>query len=130
MDKKLWYFDCIGEVYWVGNQSDALYFIDGCEEGRKWRSYSPTPDFNLFYEALDTFLVTLPGKWDAVVGDVLWFKDGRALHLGIVTHTNPYYVIHASLSKEKVMHEAVRNSGTVLRSFRYPKVQEALASNG
>ena len=131
VDKKFWYFDCIGEVYWVGHEADALYFVDGCEEGKKWRSYPPEPSFEVFYEALDTFLITLPRKHDAQVADILWFRDQRSLHLGIVTHVHPsYYVVHASLNRGKVMHEAVRNSGAVLRSFRYPKVQEALDSNG
>ena len=131
VDKKYWYFDCVGGIHWIGNQANVLHLKDGCEEGKRWRGYPPKPDFDEFFAGLKTLLVLLPSKHDAGIADILWFRDGGSLHLGVVTHIQPcYYVVHASLNRGKVRHEAVRNSGAVLRSFRYPGVQEALDANG
>ncbi len=132
------YFDCIGFVGYVGLKLGLLYFEEGCEEGKKFRAYSQDASVGLQKEALDTFLVRLPSKRDAEIGDIFWFRDPNPRHLGIIVRVNPYYIIHASRdcrsnlrrNGEVILQRLSDRDGTyVVAAWRYPKLQEAINVN-
>lgn len=115
-------WDCIGLFAMCGIQASVLDYDRNEEDEPLFRRYDSQANPILLYKALNKYAVKIkmPGKNEALPGDGLLFRYPKAQHFGVITRANPYYVIHASLSRMKVMHQRVINPFAIVCGWRYP----------
>ncbi len=113
--------DCIGLIICVGYITGAMEWDEADPRWQKFKNYSYLADPALMKEWLNTFLVHLPTRDDAGLGDIYWLKDeGNPVHLAIIS--GPRSVIHGYRLPGKVIESPI--DADIIRfvaaAWRYP----------